>query len=135
MVDRGQILVIAVFAIVVLGPQKTLQLAFRAGKLWGKAQSYLNSLKSELEREGSNVQNTVNDFKHLAKTVATAPNSAVKIKRFTVSPPQTPLSCAKLQEEIDSLRQEIQRLNHKNKRVVKRSLKVRRPVCGRIPKA
>ncbi len=135
MIDLGQILVIAVFAIVLLGPQKTLQLAFSAGRLWAKAQSYLGKIKAEIELDGSSAKSAVNDFKHLAKTVKTPLKNAVNTNHFTASYPPAALSSNDLQEEIEDLKQELQRLKHRNKKVITKAVKVRRRLCRRISKA
>ena len=135
MIDLGQILVIAVFSIVLLGPQKTLQLAFSAGRLWAKAQSYLGKIKAEIELDGSSAKSAVNDFKHLAKTVETTFKNTVNTNHFTASYPPAALSSNDLQEEIEDLKQELQRLKHRNKKVITKAVKVRRRLCRRISKA
>ena len=53
MIDFGltKILVIGVVALVVIGPEKLPKVARMAGSLYGRAQRYINEVKSEVSRE------------------------------------------------------------------------------------
>lgn len=132
MSNLGQILIVALFAIVFLGPQKTLELAFSAGKLWGKAQSYLRKIKSELD--GSKAV-AVSEFKNLARGVEDPLRPQERSERFTAAYTPAALSSERLQQEIDDLRQKLQCIDQKkNKKIKTRSVKVRRHACRIKPK-
>ena len=53
MIDLGlsKMALIAVVALVVIGPEKLPKVARMAGSLFGRAQRYMNEVKSEVSRE------------------------------------------------------------------------------------
>ena len=53
MIDLGltKLAVIGVVALVVIGPEKLPKVARMAGTLYGRAQRYLNEVKTEVSRE------------------------------------------------------------------------------------
>ena len=50
-VGFSELIVIALVALVVIGPERMPRLARTAGALFGRAQRYVNELKSDLQRE------------------------------------------------------------------------------------
>ena len=75
MIDLGitKMLVIGVVALVVIGPEKLPKVARMAGNLYGRAQRYLNNVKSEVTREIEleelrNLQKEVQDAAHSIKS-------------------------------------------------------------------
>ncbi|MGK5032207.1 Sec-independent protein translocase protein TatB [Janthinobacterium sp. MDT1-19] len=74
MIDLGlsKIAIIGVVALIVIGPEKLPRVARMAGTLYGRAQRYLNQVKSEVSREIEleelkNLQKDVQDAAHLVK--------------------------------------------------------------------
>ncbi len=47
----SELIVIALVALIVIGPEKLPQVARTAGHLWGRAQRYANTVKNDLSRE------------------------------------------------------------------------------------
>jgi sec-independent protein translocase protein TatB len=75
MIDLGltKLAVIGVIALVVIGPEKLPKVARMAGTLYGRAQRYLNDVKSEVTREIEleelrNLQKEVQDAAQAVKT-------------------------------------------------------------------
>jgi len=75
MIDLGltKLAVIGVVALVVIGPEKLPKVARMAGTLYGRAQRYLNDVKSEVTREIEleelrNLQKEVQDAAQAVKT-------------------------------------------------------------------
>ena len=75
MIDLGitKMLVIGVVALVVIGPEKLPKVARMAGNLYGRAQRYLNNVKSEVTREIEleelrNLQKEVQEAAHNIKS-------------------------------------------------------------------
>ena len=75
MIDLGltKLAVIGVVALVVIGPEKLPKVARMAGTLYGRAQRYLNEVKSEVTREIEleelrNLQKEVQDAAQAVKT-------------------------------------------------------------------
>ena len=75
MIDLGitKMMVIGVVALVVIGPEKLPKVARMAGNLYGRAQRYLNNVKSEVTREIEleelrNLQKEVQDAAHSIKS-------------------------------------------------------------------
>lgn len=54
-----EILVIAIVALVVLGPEKLPKVARTVGYLFGKARRQIDEIKSEIERETASVKDAV----------------------------------------------------------------------------
>ena len=50
-VDFSEMIVIAIVALVVIGPERLPKVARAAGLLFGRAQRYVNGVKSDLRRE------------------------------------------------------------------------------------
>jgi sec-independent protein translocase protein TatB len=69
MIDLGltKLAVIGVVALIVIGPEKLPRVARMAGTLYGRAQRYLNEVKSEVSREIE-----LEELKNLHKTVQDA---------------------------------------------------------------
>ena len=74
MIDLGlsKIAIIGVVALIVIGPEKLPKVARMAGTLYGRAQRYLNQVKSEVTREIEleelkNLQKEVQDAAHSVK--------------------------------------------------------------------
>ncbi|QOL50696.1 Sec-independent protein translocase protein TatB [Massilia litorea] len=74
MIDLGlsKIAIIGVVALIVIGPEKLPKVARMAGTLYGRAQRYLNDVKSEVSRE---IQ--LDELRNLQKEVA---DSAAEFK-------------------------------------------------------
>jgi sec-independent protein translocase protein TatB len=72
MIDLGltKLAVIGVVALVVIGPEKLPKVARMAGTLYGRAQRYLNEVKSEVSREIE-----LEELKNLQKEVQAAAES------------------------------------------------------------
>lgn len=72
MIDLGltKLAVIGVVALVVIGPEKLPKVARMAGTLYGRAQRYLNEVKSEVSREIE-----LEELKNLQKEVQAAAQS------------------------------------------------------------
>ncbi len=75
MIDLGlsKIAIIGVVALIVIGPEKLPKVARMAGSLYGRAQRYLNEVKSEVSREIEleelkNLQKEVQDAAHSIKS-------------------------------------------------------------------
>ena len=75
MIDLGltKMAVIGVVALIVIGPEKLPKVARMAGNLYGRAQRYLNNVKSEVTREIEleelrNLQKEVQDAAHSIKS-------------------------------------------------------------------
>ena len=75
MIDLGltKLAVIGVIALIVIGPEKLPKVARMAGTLYGRAQRYLNEVKSEVSREIEleelkNLQKEVQDAAHSIKS-------------------------------------------------------------------
>ena len=75
MIDLGltKLAVIGVVALIVIGPEKLPKVARMAGTLYGRAQRYLNEVKSEVSREIEleelkNLQKEVQDAAHSIKS-------------------------------------------------------------------
>jgi sec-independent protein translocase protein TatB len=50
-IDFSEMLVILVVALVVVGPERLPKVARTLGHLWGRAQRYINSVKSDISRD------------------------------------------------------------------------------------
>ena len=72
MLDLGlsKLAIIGVVALIVIGPEKLPKVARMAGSLYGRAQRYLNEVKSEVSREIE-----LDELKNLHKEVQGAANS------------------------------------------------------------
>lgn len=72
MIDLGlsKLAIIGVVALVVIGPEKLPKVARMAGSLYGRAQRYLNEVKSEVSREIE-----LDELKNLQKEVQEAAGS------------------------------------------------------------
>jgi len=72
MIDLGltKLAVIGVVALIVIGPEKLPRVARMAGTLYGRAQRYLNDVKSEVSREIE-----MEELRNLHKTVQDAAQS------------------------------------------------------------
>ena len=75
MIDLGitKMMVIGVVALIVIGPEKLPKVARMAGNLYGRAQRYLNNVKSEVTREIEleelrNLQKEVQEAAHNIKS-------------------------------------------------------------------
>lgn len=75
MIDLGltKIALIGVVALVVIGPEKLPRVARMAGTLFGRAQRYINQVKSEVSREME-----LDEFRRMQKEVEEAAASAGK---------------------------------------------------------
>lgn len=49
----SELLVIALVALIVIGPEKLPGLARTAGNLWGRAQRYVNNIKNEIAKDAA----------------------------------------------------------------------------------
>ncbi len=52
-VNFSEMMVIAVVALIVVGPERLPKVARTIGHLWGRAQRYVNSVKSDISRDMS----------------------------------------------------------------------------------
>jgi sec-independent protein translocase protein TatB len=75
MIDLGlsKLAIIGVVALIVIGPEKLPKVARMVGSLYGRAQRYLNEVKSEVSREIEleelkNIQKEVQDAAHSIKS-------------------------------------------------------------------
>jgi len=50
-IDFSELLVIMVVALIVIGPEHLPKVARTAGHLWGRAQRYVNGIKTDIARE------------------------------------------------------------------------------------
>ncbi len=50
-IDFSELIVIAVVALIVIGPEHLPKVARTAGHLWGRLQRYINSVKADMSRE------------------------------------------------------------------------------------
>jgi sec-independent protein translocase protein TatB len=64
-VSFGELMVIAIVALVVIGPEKMPKVARTLGALMGRAQRYVNSVKADVERElqAQDIQKIHSEFK------------------------------------------------------------------------
>ena len=82
MIDLGltKMALIGVVALVVIGPEKLPRVARMAGSLFGRAQRYINEVKSEVSREIE-----LDELRKMHKEVEEAASSAGQAMRDTVS--------------------------------------------------
>ena len=82
MIDLGltKLAVIGVVALIVIGPEKLPRVARMAGTLYGRAQRYLNDIKSEVSREIE-----LEELKSLHKTVQEAAHNIKSDVENTIS--------------------------------------------------
>jgi sec-independent protein translocase protein TatB len=82
MIDLGltKMALIGVVALVVIGPEKLPRVARMAGSLFGRAQRYINQVKSEVSREIE-----LDELRKMHKEVEEAATSAGQSMRDTVS--------------------------------------------------
>jgi sec-independent protein translocase protein TatB len=82
MIDLGltKMALIGVVALVVIGPEKLPKVARMAGSLFGRAQRYINEVKSEVSREIE-----LDELRKMQKEVQEAATSAGNSVRETVS--------------------------------------------------
>ena len=52
-IDFSELMVILVVALIVIGPERLPKVARTLGHLWGRAQRYVNSVKSDISRDMS----------------------------------------------------------------------------------
>lgn len=50
-IDFSELVVILIVALIVVGPQRLPSVARTLGHLWGRAQRYINSVKSDISRD------------------------------------------------------------------------------------
>ena len=82
MFDIGiwELCLIAVVALLVVGPERLPRVAFEAGKLFGKLQRFVRNARMELEREFHNyeIKQTIAEQKEQLKDLATSAEQAGK---------------------------------------------------------
>lgn len=125
-----EILVIAVVALVVLGPERLPQVARTLGHLLGRAQRYVNDVKNDIQQEmeleelnklktsvqeaAHSIENTVraeiNQFQDLtAETkslTATPPIPPSETVAEAASPPKPPATSTKPAQTVDQIKAE-----------------------------
>ena len=91
MIDLGltKMALIGVVALVVIGPEKLPKVARMAGSLFGRAQRYINEVKSEVSREIE-----LDELRKMQKEVEEAANSAGSSIKDTVGQLDTDLNDA-----------------------------------------
>jgi sec-independent protein translocase protein TatB len=123
-----EILVIAIIALVVLGPERLPQVARTLGHLLGRAQRYVNDVKNDIQHEmeleelnklktsvqeaARTIENTVrtemNQFEDLTAGTKSAPAPApappAEIAPETVLPPDSPASSTKPVKPVAQLK-------------------------------
>ncbi len=123
-----EILVIAVVALVVLGPERLPQVARTLGHLLGRAQRYVNDVKNDIQQEmeleelnklktsvqeaAHSIENTVraeiNQFQDLtAETksiTAATPVPPPEIVTEAASPPQSPVASTNPVQTVDQIK-------------------------------
>ena len=89
-ISFDELIIIAVIALLVLGPAKTFKLMFSVGQLFAKAKNYLNSVKTQLQideiRQGvSSIKE--NDFHEVVNRISPEPtkSNAQGKRQWTVS--------------------------------------------------
>ena len=89
MIDLGltKLAVIGVVALIVIGPEKLPRVARMAGTLYGRAQRYLNDIKSEVSREIE-----LEELKSLHKTVQEAAHNIKSDVENSISQNISPLA-------------------------------------------
>jgi sec-independent protein translocase protein TatB len=125
-----EILVIAVVALIVLGPERLPQVARTLGHLLGRAQRYVNDVKNDIQQEmeldelnklktsvqeaAHSIENTVraeiNQFQDLtAETksiTVTHPVPPSETVAETASPPKSPATSTKPAQTVDQIKAE-----------------------------
>lgn len=88
-VSFGELLVIAVVALVVIGPEKLPKVARTLGLLAGRMQRYVNTVKSDIERELQNqeLHKIHDEVRHAVSAVES--NVANEIKQVEAPVSQT----------------------------------------------
>lgn len=83
----SEILVIAVVALIVIGPEKLPKVARTLGHLTGKFQRYIGNVKSEIEREMQfeDLQKLQNELKERAESKAVEVQKHVQHEREEIS--------------------------------------------------
>lgn len=79
----GELLVIMVVALIVIGPERLPKVARTLGHLWGRAQRYVNGVKSDIQRDMA-----MEEFRQLKEKVqaeASAVEQSVKQASVTVT--------------------------------------------------
>ena len=123
-----EILVIAIVALIVLGPERLPQVARTLGHLLGRAQRYVNDVKNDIQQEmeleelnklktsvqeaAHSIENTVraeiNQFQDLtAETksiTATTPVPPPETVAEAASPPQSPATSTKPAQTVDQIK-------------------------------
>lgn len=120
-----EIMLIAAVAVLVLGPKQAAQLAFKAGSLWGKLRSYLNTLKRELNSEASDLGESVKTVKDSILQASTSVKQSMNSHNndlntgsgpcFTASYKPAAVSSSELLDEIATLKLEIASMKHPHK--------------------
>jgi sec-independent protein translocase protein TatB len=116
-VGFSEILVIAIVALVVVGPEKLPRLARTLGALVGRIKGYMNSVQNEVEREmrmedlkslQNQIQNSYTDQLSEMSTIHTdlkAPTKSVKtVARKSISRKDPPKSVSKVKPTRPALR-------------------------------
>lgn len=76
-----ELMLIMVVALVVIGPQRLPKVARTMGHLWGRAQRYMNNIKSDIARDMD-----VEEFRQLQKTLQEEASSVGEsVKQMTMS--------------------------------------------------
>src|SRR5580704_4664769 len=96
MLDLGlsKMALIGVVALVVLGPERLPRVARTAGALFGRAQRYINDVKSEVTREIEldELRRMKTDFESAAREVSSAAHSVENTIHKTVQTEQAELT-------------------------------------------
>lgn len=107
----SQLLLVVAAAVLVLGPRQTALLAFSAGRLWNRARVTLSKFRRELEGDTAEI---ARDFTQTKRAVTTTVKQLKPQQEplFTASYTPAALSSVALQQEISSLKAELERLKH-----------------------
>ena len=100
-VGFSEMMVIAVVALIVIGPERLPKVARTLGHMWGRAQRYVNSVKSDIARDMA-----VEEFRQLQQQVQQEASSVEQAVSQTTQSFQQ--ETQKLQHETQSFQQETQ---------------------------
>ncbi len=104
--SAGELMVVMVVALVVIGPERLPKVARTLGHLYGRAQRYVNSVKSDIERdmaieeyrqlqqkvqaEAASLQSAVGEVEETANQKMQAINRAIADEPVASKPPIEP---------------------------------------------
>ena len=101
-VGFSEMLVIAVVALIVIGPERLPKVARTLGHLWGRAQRYVNGVKADIARDMA-----IEEFRQLQQQVQQEASSIERTVNQTV---QT------LNQQVSQLGDEVQQISAEQKK-------------------